>query len=362
MAVCIPFSSDRVVSLKYWIVAFTHWWVFYHGLSIVLPDGVNDFLSLLKKYALSFTLIIVYAWTVHAQYDFRIDASVLVARPFYFDHAMYSAVLLLLVALVFWSTIKEKESSTTKWLHLGWTGIMLTGVYFSYSRAAWLSALLASGLVLLVYLFSLQFKHLILLSMLILFGAMAMKPLISEKLSNNQAESKTDSLWEQLLSTANTTTDVSNLERLNRYSCAIRMTRDRPWTGFGPGMFQFAYLSYQRPEEMTRISVTSPGEHQAGKGGGAHSEYLQAFAEMGIIGGILWIGIVISMLWTLLYCYHLNPQTILLALLFGLTTFFIHALFNNFLHHAKVSVLVWGSLAILNVIYLNTLSSSNPRS
>jgi O-antigen ligase len=177
-------------------------------------------------------------------------------------------------------------------------------------------------------------------------------PMLSEQLRSNQAKSKTGTLWEQLVSTANITSDVSNLERINRYSCALRMTKDQPWAGFGPGTFQFAYLSYQKPEEMTRISVTTAEKHRAGKGGGAHSEYLQAFAEMGIIGGLLWIGIVIGMLFTVLSLYHHSKEKILLALLFGLTTFFIHALFNNFLHHGKVAVLVWSSLAMVNECWI----------
>ena len=60
-------------------------------------------------------------------------------------------------------------------------------------------------------------------------------------------------------SVGNITTDVSNLERLNRYSCAWRMFQDRPITGFGAGTFPIAFLPYQRQEEMTRISVTTFG-------------------------------------------------------------------------------------------------------
>lgn len=349
MAICVPFSSQWKVSLKYWIVASAHWWIFYHGIGLVLVNKLDDFLSLFKKYACCFTLILIYAWYTHAQYDFRIDASVLVARPFYFDHAMYSAVLLLLVPFIPFFHF-YKKTTKRQWINWLWASLMLLGVYLSFSRAAWLSAIAAAALLILIYLFRIPFKHLLSLFAITIIGILFFMPALSQKLVNNQAESKKGTLWEQFISSANVTTDVSNLERLNRYSCAIRMTNDRPWTGFGPGTFQFAYLTYQKPEEMTRISVTVAGEHQPGRGGGAHSEYLQAFAEMGIVGGLCWIGILLSVLWSALNQYHLRKDKIILALLFGLTTFFVHALFNNFLHHGKIAALVWGSLALLSLL------------
>ncbi|MEL7222328.1 MAG: O-antigen ligase family protein [Bacteroidota bacterium] len=350
MGICIPFSSQWQISMKYWIVAAAHWWVFYHGIGVMLfPKGTNGFLSLLKQYAVSFTLILLYAWYVHAHYDFRIDASVLAARPFYFDHAMYGAVTLLLLPFVFlFDASKRMDEIIPKhWFNMLWFALLLVGVYLSFSRAAWLSTIAAILLLLLVYFIGIQPKHLFLALITALAGVAFFLPQLSQQLSNNQAKSKTGTLWEQLLSSANTTTDASNLERLNRYSCAIRMTKDKPWIGFGPGTFQFAYLDYQKQEEMTRISVTSTGKHKPGRGGGAHSEYLQAFAETGVVGGLLWLGVIISMLWVGLKNYRVQQQKITLALLFGLTTFFIHAFFNNFLHHGKVAALVWSSLALL---------------
>jgi hypothetical protein len=40
-------------------------------------------------------------------------------------------------------------------------------------------------------------------------------------------------------------------------------------------------------------------------------------------------------------------QSLLLAILFGLVTYFTHAFFNNFLHSEEIAVLFWPALAAL---------------
>jgi O-antigen ligase len=146
--------------------------------------------------------------------------------------------------------------------------------------------------------------------------------------------------------------DVSTLERLNRYSCAWRMAEQRPWTGFGPGTFQFQYLPFQRPEEMTRISISDPARDlhpdQLGRGGGAHSEYLQALAEGGWPALLWWLLLAGTSVFMGVKLYlsaqSKESQWFALAVTFSLLTFFIHAFFNNFLHDGRVAALVWGQV------------------
>ena len=176
---------------------------------------------------------------------------------------------------------------------------------------------------------------------------------------SNRVESKKGDWKDQMTSVFNIKTDVSNLERINRYSCAWRMFKDRPIFGFGAGTFQVEYLAYQKTEEMTRISVTHPGPHPPGRGGGAHSEYFQALSELGLIGFLIWIGFLFATLWSGLDIYHRQPvkwkKETALFLTFGLLTFFIHASFNNFLHNGKIAVLVWSFMAYLDHLKSNQI-------
>lgn len=353
MVIGIPFSSQPMVSAKYSLVALVHWWVFFHGLPLLWRQWPRDAIRHQLVYAVPFFLILLYAWWNHAQYDFRIDVSVLVARPFYFDHALYSCCLSLLVGVLAvgsWSAERLGWRGVDVWICRLLLPAFCLGVYWSYSRAAWLSwmgsLLLVGGMAL----FKFRFRHVLAMGAVLLLSIALAWPFLQASIVGNEVESKKGSVWEQIISTANVRTDVSNLERLNRYSCAWRMAQDRPLLGFGAGSFQNAYLPYQREEEMTRISVTHSGPHPPGRGGGAHSEYLQALAEMGWPGLVCWLALLLSCLWQAL---HLNRRLIaweralLLGVCFGLFTYFLHAFFNNFLHHGKASALFWGLCALL---------------
>ena len=351
------FSSDFIVSLKYTFIASLHWWVFFHSIPLLFDWRPKQLLRLPLLYSAGFMLVLFYAWYQHAQYDFRIDVSVLTARPFYFDHALYSCVVLLLLG----PYLAQLRLSRTKFLRLMWlagSALLLVGLYLSFSRAAWLSTILVVGLLGCIALLRLRFQHLLLLGGLAIAFLYFGQSLLLNQLQRNTTASKTESQSDHLRSALNITTDASNLERLNRYSCAWRMFLDRPHTGFGPGSFQYAYLSYQRPEEMTHISVTEPERHRAGKGGGAHSEYLQALSEMGWPGLLAWLALVLTVFWAGLQGYYSTGYSwasiLNMALLFSMGTYFIHGLVNNFLHHDKVAALFWVYLAILQ--YLSPVS------
>lgn len=163
----------------------------------------------------------------------------------------------------------------------------------------------------------------------------------------NDATSGTD-IRQQLQSIYNITTDESNTERLNRWSSAIRLFKDRPLTGFGPGTYQFNYGPYQLIHEKTGIS-TSMGDR-----GNAHSEFLGPLAEQGIIGMLMFI---ITMLYSVnlgmnLYLREKNKgfRALVLISLLSLTTYFLHSFLNNFLDTDKASILYWSLLCFLVIL------------
>ncbi len=348
MVVTIPWSSDPVVSAKYALVALVHWYLFAYTPLLIGWDSDRVLGRWFNFYTLPLILLLFYAWSVHAQYDFRIDASVLVARPFYFDHALLSTALLLVVGPYVYALFRRRG----RW-HYAWPIVLLLlfGVYLSFSRAAWLSIILAGGIIIAIVLFKRYFRWMLGVSVTGFLLLLFLLPSLWQGIAENQVESKKGNWWQQIVSVTNISTDVSNLERLNRYRCALRMFGDRPVTGFGAGTYAIAYLPYQRAEEMTRISVSGPGPHPPGRGGGAHSEYLQALAELGLPGALFFLFLVGASLWTAIRIYYrasrASHRQLALALLFGLLTFFIHGLFNNFFHHSKIAMLIWSSMAIL---------------
>lgn len=320
LTVCVSFSTMPRVSLKYWLVETGQCWVFLVGF-VLFRDW---WLRLLPFFIYSMLGIVVYTLGHHFQYHFRADQSMLAPMPFFPDHTLYSAVLVMILPSLY---LVFKPRTATLWLVL-----CLTGLFFAYCRAAWLSVG-ASFLVALALVFHKKWRWTLLFSGMLLTAGMLLKPLVLEKVKQ----------------------DVSALERFNRYACAKRMAQERPLTGFGPGTFQFQYIPFQQPEERTRISVSNP-EHdlqpgQYGRGGGAHSEYFQALAENGRPGLLLWVLLAGTALFTgariYLSAQNKQDQWFALAITISLFSYLFHAFFNNFLHDGRVALLFWGQVAAL---------------
>jgi putative inorganic carbon (HCO3(-)) transporter len=150
---------------------------------------------------------------------------------------------------------------------------------------------------------------------------------------------------EHVESISNISTDQSNLERINRWSCALRMWRDKPIFGFGPGTYQFEYGRYQRSYEKTRIST------DFGTLGNAHSEYLGPLSEAGVFGLLSVLLVIGTTIYTGLRVHFTARRRSIrifsLALLVGLFSYYLHGLLNNFLDTDKLSALFWGYTAML---------------
>jgi O-antigen ligase len=163
-------------------------------------------------------------------------------------------------------------------------------------------------------------------------------------LEQNRVESSGE-FTEHVQSISNISTDQSNLERINRWSCALRMWKEKPLFGFGPGTYQFEYGRFQRSYEKTRIST------DFGTRGNAHSEYLGPLSEAGIFGLLSVLFVIGTTIYTGLRVYFTSKrksiQIFSLAVLIGLFSYYFHGLLNNFLDTDKISVLFWGFTAML---------------
>jgi putative inorganic carbon (HCO3(-)) transporter len=228
---------------------------------------------------------------------------------------------------------------------LGFIGIVLLGLFFSYTRAAWLSIFAAVGVWGLIR-FKIKFRWIAsftaVLGILLFFSWDA----IQMEMAKNDAEHTTEEFGERLQSATNVTTDASNLERINRWTCAIDMYKERPFFGFGPGTYAFEYARFQHPENLTIISTNF------GNLGNAHSEYLGPLAEMGTIGFIAMLLIVAAIFYKSITLYIRWPnedtemRTLILAMILSLVTYFVHGVLNNFLDTDKAAVPIWGMCAM----------------
>jgi O-antigen ligase len=223
--------------------------------------------------------------------------------------------------------------------------LLLVGLVYSYTRAAWLSLVVAFG-IFVIHRLRIRWHLVLLLGLIGLGGLYTVKDQLQRSAEKNKAVSS-DRLGEHVASMSNISTDASNLERLNRWNSAMRMFQERPWTGWGPGTYQFQYAPFQHSSDLTIISTN------AGDNGNAHSEYIGPLAEEGVLGLVAVLVLLGTLLWT--------GATLLPALRFqggrdywlaisaalGLVTYFTHGVLNNFLDTDKASAPVWGFAALL---------------
>jgi O-antigen ligase len=94
--------------------------------------------------------------------------------------------------------------------------------------------------------------------------------------------------------------------RLGAWAAAVEMTRERPWTGFGPGTYGAELVPHRlRAEIEIRKRMANPLLTSAY--GEAHCDYLQFFAEAGIPAGVALLGAVFLLLRGLLRACRRSP-------------------------------------------------------
>jgi len=338
-------SSMFVVSLKFLTVKL--WFIiscYFFGKEIFAEKAnIRRFIWL---YIIPFTGVILYTIIRHSTYEFTQDSAHWVMEPFFKDHTSYGALLAMFLPIIICFLFSTRYGALTKVLIFGVLVIFATGTVLSYTRAAWVSLVVAGGVFLLMKL-RIDFKLLVILG--VVAGTMFFLNYdnMMMALQKNEQDSS-DDFTEHVQSISNISSDASNLERLNRWNCAMRMFMDRPVFGFGPGTYQFQYAVYQYYSERTIISTNF------GDGGNAHSEYLGPLSESGLFGFLSFTILVIVVMYKGITLYYKleDPEmkNILMGVLLGLVTYVTHGVLNNYLDTDKASVPFWGFIAIIVAI------------
>lgn len=332
----LPVVSFKFLLARLWFV------VCFYFIAIQLFRKENSYKIFYWAYIIPLSFIIVYSVVRLSTYGFEEKPAHWVMEPFYKDHTSYGAILAMYFPILF-LFLNKRYPTYIKVFTCILIGVFVVGLIFSYTRAAWVS-LLASFLLFLIYKFRVRFKILFTVGVTgIIIFAMSWSSLMMSLEQNRQDSS--DNLSEHVESISNVSTDASNLERLNRWSCAWRMFLERPIFGWGPGTYMFQYAPFQLSSEQTIISTN------AGENGNAHSEYIGPLAESGLIGSLSFIIILIAVYYRGSLLYHQLPKgelkNIVLITLLALFTYVVHGVLNNYLDTDKASVPFWGFIALI---------------
>ncbi|MBI1836578.1 MAG: O-antigen ligase family protein [Flavobacteriia bacterium] len=292
-------------------------------------------------YCIGMMIAMAYTLIIHAGYGFGEKEGHWVMWPFFKDHTIYGCMVAFIVPLVIGLYFSKKHTLLIQVILLSFIVLTFIALFFSYTRAAWLSIFAAVGVWGLIH-FKIKFSLIVSIVGFIGITLFFSWDAIQIEMARNKSEHTTEEFGERLQSATNVTTDASNLERLNRWSCAIAMFSERPVFGFGPGTYAFEYARFQEPENLTIISTNF------GNAGNAHSEYLGPMAEMGILGLVSVLLIVATIFYKGIMLYNNWPiedneiRILILSMILALVTYFIHAVLNNFLDTDKAAVPIWG--------------------
>jgi len=340
-------SEIPIVSFKYFIARL--WFIVP-----VLFMGIPLFRDLRKVhlffwlYIGALFIVVINTTYNHAGYGFSEKGANWAMSPFYNDHTAYAVMLAFFIPILAGFGLTKIYAIKWRVVALLVMSVFIMALILSYCRAAWFS-LGISFLVMLPIVFKIKMRWLLLGLGIIVVSYFVWKQEIVDRLEKNKQDSS-QNYTEHVESILNISSDASNLERINRWNCALRLFKVHPELGWGPGTYQFVYAPFQLKREKTIISTNE------GNRGNAHSEYLGPLSESGwpglatvlvLFGVIIFRGIRVYQ-----KSLRLEVRLIGLMTLLSFISYFAHGMMNNFLDTDKSSVPFWGFAAIITALDL----------
>lgn len=342
-------SVQPQVSVKYALARMAYTVTFFWGgLWIFSRAGVRS--GRIAAFGLIGFLPVV-GWTVvrHARSGFSFSDSIEIGAPFYSNHLEYGATLAFWLLLLCGLALARKARA----------GLLVSGVFLgmlplmwaAHSRSAWLATAAGFGVIILGRLGVATWRILSLgvLVLVLFFGAFAVYFYCGSPGGwGVGTEGVPESGFLQ---------EASIRERLNRWSCSVRMAEMRPWVGFGPGTYEASYGYFQDHRETTSHSSLTGGR------GDAHSEFFSALAEQGIVGFVL----VATLFWLAIDAGLRAARTrgngpqqwVALGWTGSIMTLAIGSLFNSYFEVDRMAPLLW--MACAAVVFMDRdRATTNP--
>lgn len=336
----MPIVSVKFMVSRLWFIIPSY---FLCALLFRDPKNISKFIW---YYMAGLIIVVFYTISNHAMHGFDGDTAHWVMTPYYNDHTAYGAALAVYIVLCVAYMFMPNISKIKKLGIIATFCLLLLAIVLSFCRASWISLIAALGVLACVRL-KIKFKYIAAVIVVLAGLFFTFQHQIFYSLSKNDQDASGD-VVENIQSMTNISTDASNLERINRWNSAIRMFKDRPLFGWGPGTYQFLYAPYQESKNKTIISTNS------GDMGNAHSEYIGTLAEQGIPGSLIVVSIVVVFMYCGLMTYrrakNKESKILVLAATLALFGYYVHGTLNNFLDTDKLAVPIWSCMAIITAI------------
>lgn len=283
----LAFSSTPLLSIKFLLAKI--WYIFPFVLMLpVWIEEKNFWKKLVVLSVAAMTIGVIQTLVRHASFGFEFDALQNIFHPFFRNHVTYSAILIMVMAmLVAAYHLTTNESLQKIYVILGL--FFLVALYFSFSRGAWLAAM-AGGISVFIFL-KRWWPKVMVVGALVLASIsiwmtqdqrwLFLRPAFDQTIYHTDFDAHMQATF--------ALKDVSNAERLHRWIAGARMIEERPLVGFGPNSFYENYRTYTNP--LFRTWVSDNPEKST-----VHNYYLLVAVEQGLIGWLIWMAMIITVL------------------------------------------------------------------
>lgn len=343
MAVCVATSQNVFVSLKFF--AAKGWYVaVFFFLAARMLDEERDFRQLLWWFFVPLTFAVGNVLLRHASIGFSFVDVAYAMGPFFRNHVMYACLLAVFLPFIWYGTYWYRRYSFWWWCLVLGIGLLLVGINFAYTRAAYAALLAAIGIRWCIHRRLLHFALLGLLLVLSLFFSfvghrdnwLLFAPDYERAISHKR--------FENLLEATTKLEDISTMERVYRWVAASYMIRDQPLVGFGPGNFYFFYRQYTVSSFQTYVSDNPERS-------GIHNYFLMTTVEQGLPGLLFFLGFCLVTMLQGQRIYHRTAdpgrRRMLLAALLCFILIDLLMLMNDFVETDKIGSLFFISAAVL---------------
>ena len=343
-------SETKTVNLQDFIIFFSYILIFFLITNNI--DGKAAFHSFLHLFFILSSLVSIYTIIQYYGVDpYLSDLNSLTSTIGQKNWISNYLSMIFPVAFFYFLLEKEKKSKLIFYLLLT---IYYTNLMICQSRGIWISIILTA-----IFAIYIIFKYNLLKSfqknqkwlVLLLLTFLVITIIYS---TDNPLNKSAITVPERAISTFDEK-DPSINTRFLIWKTTLEMIGDRPVFGSGIGTFKMNYLNYQ-----AEFLGNNPYYIKySGKAGEAHNEYLQMWAELGIIGLGIFIGIIL-MFYSLVIDYlkkvnNDKDKIIVFGLGLGITCFLIHCLFTFPLHVPALGVTFF-TIVGLTVIYTRKIN------
>jgi len=345
--VAVAFSKMLFFSLKF-LLAKTWLLVCFYVLPVWVfrekKDFIRGFLLMLVPMLMTVIVILIH----HAMLGFRFDKVQKSMTLLYINHVDYSTVISMFFPLLIIAV------PLTKGRNIFIRGSLLTiilifaaGIFFSYARAAIVGIAFAAviGVAMRMRIASYVMPAFYALIILMMCYVVPNNKYLDFRPDYNHTYMHKN-FTDHIISTFQGK-DMSSMERLYRWVAAVRMSNDRPWTGYGPRAFYYFYKPYAVTSFRTYVS-RNPEQSTT------HNYFLYMLVEQGWPAMILYAIFIAAIFTKAQKVYHRFKDRfyrhVTIGLAMCIAVGFINNFFSELIETHKVAALFYIPIVMLVIL------------